>query len=189
MSTQVQESRASGTVVFVAIAAGALVSVVLGVYGRVHDATGETVITFGLGGLASMKVYLSVVVGVLIVVQLVTALWMYGKLGLAVPRGLGVVHRISGAAAILVSVPVAYQCLWALGFQTTDARVVAHSIAGCVVYGAFVAKLVGLHARRAPGWLIPIAAGVLLASLVTVIWTGAGWYVGEFGWPSTSTGY
>jgi hypothetical protein len=189
MSTHVQESRASGTVAFVAIAAGGLISVVLGVYGRVHDPTWEAIITFGLGGLASMKVYLSVVVGVLVVVQLVTALWMYGKLGLAVPRGLGVVHKVSGAAAILVSVPVAYHCLWALGFQTTDARVVAHSIAGCVVYGAFVAKLVGLHAKRAPGWMVPVAAGVLLACLVTVIWTGAGWYVGEFGWPSTSTGY
>jgi hypothetical protein len=189
MTTEDQQSRAGGQVVFAAITVGALVAVALGIYGRAHDPTGEAIVTFGLGGLAAMKVYLSVIVGVLAVFQLFTALWMYGRLGLAVPRGLGVVHRVSGAAAILVSLPVAYHCLWSLGFQTTDTRVVIHSVAGCVVYGAFVAKLVGLHARHAPGWLIPVAAGLVLAGLVAVIATGAGWYVDEFGWPNTSTGY
>lgn len=187
MAIQVQESRSSGMVAFTAIAAGAVVSVALGVYGRVHDPTGHAIVTFGFGSLSAMKVYLSVIVGVLALVQLITALWMYGKLGLAVPSGLGIVHRLSGAAAILVSLPVAYHCLWSLGFETTNTRVAVHSVAGCVVYGAFVAKLVGLHARRAPGWLIPLAAGFVLAGLVAVIWTGTGWYVDTFGWPSTGT--
>ena len=189
MSTSAQESRSSGGPVFVAIAVGAVVAVGLGVYGRAHDPSGESVVTFGLGGLASMKVYLSVAVGVLAVVQLLTALWMYGRLGWAVPQGLGVVHKASGALAILISLPVAYHCLWSLGFQTETTRVLVHSVAGCVVYGAFVAKLVGLHTRRAPGWLVPLAAGLLLAALVAVIATGAGWYISEFGWPSTSTGH
>lgn len=189
MATHASETRAGGKVAFGAIALGAVVAVALGFYGREHEPTGETIVTFGLGGLPSMKVYLSVAVGVLALVQLVTALWMYGRLGLAVPRGLAVVHKSSGALAILVSLPVAYHCLWSIGFRTTDTRVAAHSIAGCVIYGAFVAKLVGLHARRAPGWLVPVAAGVLLAALVAVIWTGAVWYVGEFGWPSTQSGY
>ena len=178
-----------GAIAFGAIVLGAVVSLLLGFYGREHEPTGEAIVTFGFGGLAAMKVYLSVIVGVLVGAQVFTALWMYGRLGLAVPSWLGVVHKLSGAVAILVSLPVAYHCLWSLGFQTTDTRVVVHSVAGCVVYGALVAKLVGLHARRAPGWLLPAAAGLLLASLVAVIWTGAGWYVGEFGWPDTSTGY
>jgi hypothetical protein len=192
MTTTDQETRTgagSGVIAFGAIAAGAVVSLLLGIYGREHTPTGEEIFTFGFGGLAAMKVYLSVIVGVFVVVQLVTALWMYGRLGLAVPAGLGVVHKLSGAVALVVSLPVAYHCLWALGYQTTDTRVLVHSVAGCIVYGAFVAKLVGLHADRAPGWLLPVAAGLLLAALVAVIVTGAGWYVDTFGWPSTSTGY
>jgi Family of unknown function (DUF6529) len=184
-----QETRSGARAAFAAIVAGAVVSLLLGLYGRQHEPTGEEIVTFGFGGLASMKVYLSVIVAVLAALQLFTALWMYGKLGLSVPSGLGIVHKLSGAAAILVSLPVAFHCLWSLGFQTTDTRVVVHSVGGCVVYGAFVAKLVGLHSRRASGWLVPAAAGLLLASLVAVIWTGAGWYVGEFGWPDRSTGY
>jgi hypothetical protein len=189
MATNVQAPRPSAAYAFSALAAGAVVAVALGVYGRTHDPTGETIVTFGLGGLASMKVWLSVVVGALAVVQVTTALWMYGHLGLRVPPRLGLVHRTSGALAVLTSLPVAYHCLWSLGYQSGSPRVFLHSLAGCVFYGAFVAKILGLHGRRAPGWLVPCAAGLLLTALVLVVGTGAGWYVSEFGWPSTSTGH
>ncbi len=189
MATNAQESRSSAGYALGALAVGAVVAIVLGVYGREHTPSGEAIVTFGLGGLASMKVYFSVAVGVLAVVQLTTALWMYGHLGPRVPSGLGIVHRSSGALAVVISLPVAYHCLWALGYQSTDTRVMLHSIAGCAFYGAFVAKVIGLHSTRATGWLVPVAAGLLLAALVLVVATGAGWYVSEFGWPSTSTGH
>jgi hypothetical protein len=189
MATHVHGSRASASYAFGVLAAGAVVAVALGVYGREHSPTGEAITTFGLGGIASMKVWLSAVVGGLAVVQLTTALWMYGYLGFSAPRGLGLVHRSSGALAVLVSLPVAYHCLWSLGFQSFDTRVLLHSIAGCVFYGAFVAKVIGLHGSRAKGWLVPVTAGLLLTALAVVVGTGAGWYVNEFGWPSTSTEY
>jgi hypothetical protein len=189
MAAGVGQSRSNAGYAFVALAAGAAVAVALGVYGREHTPTGEAIVTFGFGGLAPMKVWLSVVVAVLAVVQLTTALWMYGYLGSNAPRALGAVHRGSGALAVLVSLPVAYHCLWSLGFQTLDTRVLLHSVAGCVFYGAFVAKVIGLHTSRTPGWLVPLAAGLLLTALVVVVATGAGWYLSEFGWPSTSTGY
>jgi Family of unknown function (DUF6529) len=189
MVTDAGETRTNAGYAFAALAVGAVVAVALGVYGREHTPSGEAIVTFGFGGLASMKVWLSVIVAGLAVVQLTTALWMYGYLGTSAPRSLGIVHRTSGAVAVVVSLPVAFHCLWSLGFQSLDTRVLLHSLAGCVFYGAFVAKVIGLHARRAPGWLVPLTAGLLLASLVLVVATGAGWYVSEFGWPSRTTGY
>ena len=68
--------------VLVAVAAGALLSVLLGVYGKVHTPTGGTIVLFGFGGMIQMKVWLALVTGVLVLAQLVTALWMYGRLAL-----------------------------------------------------------------------------------------------------------
>ncbi|HEY7043281.1 MAG TPA: DUF6529 family protein [Nocardioidaceae bacterium] len=189
MAAQVQESRTPARFAYVALGVGAVVAVVLGVFGKAaHDEGHAAVLTTGFGGLATMKVYLSTVVAVLALVQIVTALWLYGRLGSRIPRHLGVVHKTSGALAVLLSIPVAFNCLWLLGFESYNFRVAMHSIAGCVFYGAFVAKVMGLHARRAPGWLVTVAAGLVFAAIVVVVWTGAVWYVGEFGWPSTSTG-
>ena len=54
------------------------------------------------------------------------------------------VHRWSGRIAILLTVPVIIHCVYALGFQTYSARVLAHSVLGCFFYGAFVAKMLSL---------------------------------------------
>jgi len=101
-----------------AVVAGAAVAVVLGVYGAVHQPTGQAITTFGFASLIAMKVWLALAAGVLALVQLVTALWMYGKLGRAAPPAVAVVHKASGAVALLLSLPVAYHCLWSLGFQS-----------------------------------------------------------------------
>lgn len=174
-----------------ALCAGALVSVLLGVYGREHTPTFRAITTFGLGSMIQMKVYLALAVGVLALVQLVTALWLYGKLGLRVPHRLGIVHRVTGSLAILLSLPVAFHCLWSLGLQAGSGiptRVVLHGIAGCVVYGALVVKIVAVQSRSAPGWLLPLAGGLLFAAFVAVVVTSAVWYVDVNGWP-TSAGY
>ncbi|MGH8938517.1 MAG: DUF6529 family protein, partial [Actinomycetes bacterium] len=141
------EATKSPAVPLTAFAAGAAVSVVLGVYGRVHDPTFEPITTFGLGSMIEMKVWFAIAVGVLALGQLVGALWMYGKLGITAPSWLSTGHRLSGALAVLVSLPVAYHCLWSLGFQTTDTRVLLHSLVGCIVYGAFVAKVIAVRSH------------------------------------------
>ena len=172
---------------FAAFTAGAAVSLLLGVYGARHEPTFQPITTFGLGSMIEMKVVLSTAVGLLAIAQVVTALWVYGVLRLRVPRWLGRAHRVTGVVTVLVSLPVAYHCLWSLGFQAgelTPLRVVVHSVAGCLVYGALVAKVIAVHARRAPGWLLPVAGGLLFTTIVTVVWTSAVWYVGENGWPS-----
>ena len=55
-----------------------------------------------------------------------------------------------GRLAFLVSLPVAYACLYQLGFQHTSARVLVHSILGCLFYGAFAAKVLIVRSRDLP---------------------------------------
>ena len=66
-----------------AFAAGAVVALLVGVFGKVHDPTLAGTTTFGFRTVIDMKVVLSVVIGVLAVLQLVGALWIYGRLGIA----------------------------------------------------------------------------------------------------------
>ncbi len=157
------------------LGAGALVALGLGVYGRVHQPTFASLIgDLGFGAkVIEIKFWLTVVALGLAAVQLLTALWMYGKLGVRAPSWTGTLHRSTGTIAFLVTVPVAYQCLWAAGFQDSSPRVLAHSLLGCVFYGAFVAKVLTLRIKRVPGWALPWVAGLLFAALVGVGVTGA----------------
>jgi len=176
----------STTLPLVAIAAGAVVSVVLGVYGAQHTPSGEAITNFGFSSMMSMKVWLATAAGVLAVGQVFGALWLYGKLGITAPSWLGMGHRLSGFAAIAVSLPVAYHCLWSLGFQDYDTRVLIHSLAGCALYGVFVFKVFGVHSKAAPGWMLPVAGSLLFTAFLVVVLTSAGWYFNEFGLPEGS---
>lgn len=72
--------------------------------------------------------------------------------------------------------PIALHCLIAHGVQLTSVRVAVHSLAGCFFYGAFTAKVLLVHSRRLPRWVLP-AAGGTLAVVVGVLWyTSALWY-------------
>ena len=117
--------------VFVAI--GAAVSLSLGVYGNIHDPTGDDITTFGFPDVLSMKAWLATGVAMLALAQVATALWMWDRLpGVSSPAPRWAVHghRWLGTVAFLVSLPVAYHCLWALGFQDTNGRVLVHSLLG-----------------------------------------------------------
>ena len=79
-------------------------------------------------------------------------------------------HRITGSVLFALTVPIAY------GVQLTSARVAVHSLAGCLLYGAFTSKVLLVRTRRLPGWSLP-AAGGAPALLVAVSWyTSALWY-------------
>ena len=175
-----------------AFAAGAAVAVALGVFGRVHDPTIEATTTLGYDTVLDMKVVVTAVIGVLVLLQLVGALLMYGKLGVRAPSWVGPAHRASGVIAFLLAVFVGYHCLWALGLEYGElhtgepvpARAVVHGVLGCVVFGAFVVKVVAVRSRRAPGWFLPVAGGLLFSAFVVVVLTSTVWYVGDAGWPS-----
>ncbi|MFN2568543.1 MAG: DUF6529 family protein [Candidatus Dormibacteria bacterium] len=125
-----------------------------------------------------LKSWLASVILGLALWQLVLALWMYGKLpgtGEA-PRRLPLVHRLSGLALVAVSVPVAYHCMFAYGVQRFDGRVAVHSIAGCFLYGAVVAKVAIVRTKRLPGWALPIAGGTLVVVVGLLWYTSALWH-------------
>jgi hypothetical protein len=179
-----------------AFAVGAVIALLLGIFGKVHDPTLDGTTTLGFDTVIDMKVIVSTVIAVLAVLQVIGALWMYGKLGMEAPPWLGRAHRASGTVALVLVMFVAYHCLWALGLESgtledgekVPIRTVVHGVLGCAVVGAAVVKVVAVRSRRAPGWFLPVAGGLIFALLVLVVLTSTVWYVAEEGWP-TSSGY
>jgi Family of unknown function (DUF6529) len=85
----------------------------------------------------------------------------------------GWMHRMSGYLAILLTLPVAYHCIFLLGFETTSPRVAIHSILGSAFYGAFLVKVILVRSERFPGWALPVAGGLLFAILAGLWLTSA----------------
>ena len=124
------------------------------------------------------KAWFATAAAALVLVQLTTAARIYGRLTFLPVRGRIVsrIHRWSGRLAFLFTLPVFFQCVTVLGFQTPDTRVAAHSIAGTFLYGVFAAKVLIVRDRALPGWVLP-TAGVTLASTLGVLWlTSSLWY-------------
>jgi len=161
--------------------AGGAVAVALGVYGRVHHPTGRTINDLGFPSLLAMKSALATVAVGLALFQLLSALRLYGRVRVprTMPRWLPAAHRWSGTAAFLVSLPVAYHCLWSLGLATDrGARPLVHGLLGCAFYGAIATKLLALRTPRLPRWAIPIVGAALVTTLAGVWLTSALWYFG-----------
>jgi hypothetical protein len=163
-----------------ALGIGAAVAVGLGAYGRHHEPTFESITTLGFATQIDMKVWLGVVAASLGLVQVVSALRMYGHLGRKTPsKAVVVTHRSSGALAVLVSLPVAFHCLWSLGFQDYSGRVLAHSMMGCLFYGAFVAKMLALKIDGLSGWVIPVLGATTFALLIGVVTLSSVWFLAQ----------
>jgi hypothetical protein len=165
---------------------GAAVAVALGVYSRRHDATGEALFTLGFSSTLTMKVWLATVVLVLALTQIALAMWMYGKFGLpAAPDWVGPTHRLVGTLAFLVSLPIAYHCLWSLGFKTktyaTGWRPFVHSVLGCTFYGVFTMKVLCVRAKGLPNWVLPLVGGLLFAVIVAIWSTSSLWFFDTVG--------
>jgi hypothetical protein len=192
-----QEAQKGMALPLLAFAAGAAVAVLIGVFGRVHDPTTDGLVTFGFHTVIQMKVVVTTVIGVLVLAQLAGALVLYGKVPVRAPTWLGKAHRATGTLTLVLAIFVAYNCLWALGLEyghfahgggKVGARTVIHGVLGCMVFGAAVVKVVAVRAKRAPGWLLPVAGGLLFTLFVGVILTSAVWYYANYGLPD-SNGY
>src|SRR5215204_3024226 len=175
----------AGSRLLVAGALGALVAVSLGIYGNVHDPANDLAITLGFRDTITMKVWLASASALLAVFQILSAMWMYGRLPLgAAPEWIGGAHRISGRLAFLLSLPVAYHCLYQLAFQTSSARVLAHSLLGCLFYGAFATKVTIIHMPGRAGVWLPIIGGTVFTLLVATWVTSGLWFITTSGIPS-----
>jgi mono/diheme cytochrome c family protein len=111
--------------------------------------------------------------------QLFTAAWIFRRLPWEKPAWVNPVHRWSGRLAFVCTLPVAYHCIFKLGFRSPTTRVLAHSLLGCAVYGAFAAKVTIVRLHRFPRWVLPTAGGLLFAVLIGVWWTSALWLYGQ----------
>jgi hypothetical protein len=172
-----------GRIPLVAITIGAAVAVLLGVNDRRHPSSVHPV-KLGFDSVIQMKTSLAFVVGVLLLGQLVGGLWMYGRLGVSAPSWVGPAHRAAGLLAVLISLPVAYDCLLAFGVQTYEPRVLVHALLGCAAYGALVVKVFAVHSKTAPSWFLPVAGGLLFAVFMGAVLTSAVWYSVEYGFPT-----
>lgn len=162
----------------VLLLAGCAVALGLGVYGREHTPVAEPLFLAGFSGALQLKTWLATAALLFVVVQLLTALWMYGRLGTA-PSWAGPAHRWSGAIAFTLLVPVAVNCLYSLGFDTYDMRTTVHSLAGCVFYGAYTSKMLALRVRGVPGAVLPLLGGLLFTAFLVLWFTSAYWFFGS----------
>jgi hypothetical protein len=161
---------------------GCLVALTLGIYGRLHSPTGVAVDIAGFSSPGAVKAWLASAAVVFALVQVGSSLVMYGKVPwIAAPSWISVLHRWSGRIAFILTVPVVVHCLYALGFQTYNVRVLVHSIAGCLFFGTFTVKMLSLTRRGMPGWVLPLLGGAVFALLVLLWFTSAFWFFSVFG--------
>jgi len=168
-----------------AVVVGALVALSLGIYGTVHEATGRSLVTLLFSNTLRLKVWLATLVVVLAVAEFMTGLRMKGRLGKKRgPRWVPRAHRLTGTLAFLFAIPVAYHCLWALGFHWSEGpRIFVHGLAGCLFFGALATKVVSVRGPGMPSWALPVLGGTLFTTLVAVWATSAFWFVTKFGVP------
>ncbi|MEV8630212.1 DUF6529 family protein [Streptosporangium sp. NPDC051023] len=162
------------------LAVGALVAVGLGVYGRLHAPAGYAVGVAGFSGALAMKTWLTTGAVVLGLFQAASALVMWGRVKLDVPW-IGAAHRWSGRIAFLLTIPVAFHCLYALGIGYDTPRVLVHSLLGCFFYGVFTAKMLALPRRGLPALALPLLGGLAFTALTGLWLTSALWFLTTVG--------
>src|SRR5439155_16154836 len=156
----------------------AIVSLTAGLLAK-HDPRAKGYFKLFFSDTFHMKAAFATAVVVLACLQLFTAAWIFRKLPWSKPAWVNPVHRWSGRLAFVLTLPVAYHCIFKLGFRSPSGRVLAHSLFGCLVYGAFASKVTIVRLHRFPRLVLPLAGGVLFAVLIGVWYTSAVWLYGQ----------
>src|SRR4051794_3180456 len=160
--------------VLVPLAVGALFSLTAGLLAR-HEPRSKGYFRLFFSDPIHLKAGFATAAALLACFQLFTAAWIFRKLPWPKPAWVNPLHRWSGRLALAFTLPVAYHCIFKLGFQDPDSRVLAHSLFGCAVYGAFAAKVTIIRLHRFPRPVLPLAGGLLFAMLIGVWYTSALW--------------
>jgi hypothetical protein len=183
MSTdQPSDQKANpNTLVMTAMTIGAMVAVGIGTYGAVHPPGTVAINVAGFSSFLAVKSWMATLALILAIVQVITALRIYGKIQRGNSRAAAFLHRWSGRAAVAASVPVAAHCLYIAGFMATDARVLLHSVAGAFFYGVFTMKMLVLSTDDSPGWALPVAGAAAFATLIVLWATSSLWFFTTFG--------
>lgn len=164
-------------------AVGLAVAAALAAYAEIHPGDGAALTTLGFTSMLDMKAWLITAAAALVVVQVLSALAMWGRLpGVTdAPPWVSGLHRWSGTVAFLLTLPVAFHCVWSLGFEDESTRVLVHSVAGCVLYGVFAAKMLALRLRGLPSATVPLLGGLLAAVIVVLWFSSALWFFSQSG--------
>jgi len=162
---------------------GLPVAAALAAYAEVHPGDGAALTTLGFSSMLEMKAWLTTAAAALAVVQVLSALAMWGRLPgvTGAPRWVTGLHRWSGTVAFLLTLPVVFHCVWSIGFEDEPVRVLVHSVAGCVFYGVFAAKMLALRLRGLPSATVPVLGGLLAAVIVVLWFSSALWFFGQSG--------
>jgi mono/diheme cytochrome c family protein len=156
------------------LVAFALVSLTAGLLAH-HDPRSKGYFRLFFSDTLHMKAGFATAAAVLACFQLFTAAWIFRKLPWPKPAWVNPVHQWSGRLAFACTLPVAYHCIFKLGFRDPSSRVLAHSLLGCAVYGAFASKVTIVRLHRFPRPVLPLAGGLLFAALIGVWYTSALW--------------
>jgi Mn2+/Fe2+ NRAMP family transporter len=130
----------------------------------------------------AFKAWFATVAAAFGIVQVATGARIFGKLTGIIPvppPRVNRIHRWSGRLAVLFTLPVAFHCIFILGFQTDDARVFVHSVLGSFIYGVLAVKLFFVHDRDHPRWVLPVVGGTLFTILALLWSTSSLWYFTE----------
>jgi hypothetical protein len=143
------------------------------------SSTYSDILTSVFSSTIAAKAWLASAAGVLALVQISTGARIFGKIKRFVPIPppyVNSVHRWSGRIAVLLTLPVAFHCIFILGFQSSSTRVLVHSILGSIVYGVIAVKLFFVHDRDHPRKTLPVVGSVLFTTLAALWATSALWY-------------
>ena len=163
-----------------ALLGGCAVALLLGLYAKLHHPTRYALDIGGFSSPLYAKAWLTTIAAGFAVIQLGTGYRLTRRS--AAPAWMATLHRWSGRIAVLLTVPVVIHCVYALGFGTYSVRVLAHSVLGCVFYGAFVAKMLSLMRRDTmPQWVMPVLGGVVFVSLIALWATSSLWLFATHG--------
>lgn len=155
------------------------------------NATYTEIVTWVFSSTIAGKAWLATAALVLVVVQVLTASRMWGRIRRLLPFDVPTVVRVhvwSGRLAFVLTLPVFFHCVFIIGFETTDLRVATHAVVGSFLYGVLAAKVLVVRARKAaaahqrpsyPHWVLPLAGGLLSAGLTTLWLTSSLWYFTE----------
>jgi uncharacterized membrane protein HdeD (DUF308 family) len=146
------------------------------------ESTYTDIMTSVFSSTIAAKAFFATAAVLLVCVQVFTAARIFGHLQGIVriaPPLVNRIHRWSGRLAFLCTLPVAFHCIFILGFDSTDSRALTHSIAGSFVYGVFAVKIFFVRDRDHPRWTLPLVGGALAAVIVTLWLTSAYWYFTE----------
>ena len=143
------------------------------------SSTYSDILTSVFSSTIAAKAWLTSAAAVLALVQISTGARIFGKIKRFVPIPppyVNRVHRWSGRIAVLLTLPVAFHCIFILGFQSSSSRVLLHSILGSIIYGVIAVKLFFVHDRDHPRKTLPFIGSAVFMTLTGLWLTSSLWY-------------